>query len=296
MYNKGFEFAVNATVIRNRRFSWSASFNYTAIKNEVTALAGGNVDIVGSTSTAAETSNITRVGYSVGTLYGAKTKGVNPLNGERIFINKQGQQVQYSQALAPGGSRWTYLDGAAAPAITGADYYLLGNALPTWYGGFNNSFTFENLDLSFSVTYSGGNWVQNGTKATLRDQRFWNNYTGVLDRWTKKGQITDIPRVVYGDLLSNGSSWPISANVESGNFLKMKTISFGYRFSDKILGRSGISSARIYGQVFNAFILTKYSGSDPEISSNGNSNLTPGVDKNSVPQGRTFTVGINLGF
>jgi len=296
MYNRGLEFAVNATVIKKAGFTWSTSFNYTAIKNKVTALAGGNVDIVGATSTAAETSNITRVGYSVGTLYGAKTRGVNPLNGERIFINQQGKEVQYSQAVPTGGSRWTYLDGTAAPAITAADYYLLGNALPTWYGGFNNTFTYGNLDLNISMTYSGGNYIQNGTKATLRDQRFWNNYTGVMDRWTKKGQVTDIPRVVYGDLLSNGSSWPISANVEKANFLKMKTVSLGYRFPDKILHGSGISSVRVYGQVFNAFIITKYSGSDPEISSNGNSNLTPGVDKNSVPQGRTFTLGVNVGF
>jgi len=176
------------------------------------------------------------------------------------------------------------------------DYYLLGNALPTWYGGFNNTITYGNLDLNISMTYSGGNYIQNGTKATLRDQRFWNNYTGVMDRWTKKGQVTDIPRVVYGDLLSNGSSWPISANVEKANFLKMKTVSLGYRFPDKLLHGSGISSVRVYGQVFNAFIITKYSGSDPEISSNGNSNLTPGVDKNSVPQGRTFTLGVNIGF
>lgn len=138
--------------------------------------------------------------------------------------------------------------------------------------------------------------MQNGTRATLRDQRFWNNGKEVLERWTAKGQVTDIPRVVYGDLLSNGSSWPLSANVEKADFLKLKTISLGYRLPVDVLGQSGISSVRFYAQVFNVFIITPYSGSDPEISSNGNSNLTPGVDKNSAPQGRTFTFGINVGF
>jgi hypothetical protein len=53
---------------------------------------------------------------------------------------------------------------------------------------------------------------------------------------------------------------------------------------------------RVYAQVFNAFLVTKYTGTDPDISSNGNTNITPGVDKNSVPQGRTFTLGVNVGF
>lgn len=296
MYNKGFEFAVNAAVLRHRKLTWNTSFNITLIRNKVTELAGGGLDIVGSTSTAAETSNITRVGYPVGSLFGALTAGVNPENGQRIFINKAGEKVQYSHVVPAGQSRWTYLDGRPATPITAEDFYVLGNALPTWYGGWNNSFSYGNFDLSTGFTFSGGNWVQNGTRATLRDQRFWNNGVIALERWTAKGQITDMPRVVYGDLLSNGSSWPISANVEKGDFLKLKTVSLGYRIPLAATNRAGISSIRLYAQVFNAFIVTQYSGSDPEISSNGNSNLTPGVDKNSAPQGRTFTLGMNLGF
>lgn len=296
MYNRGFEFSANANVIRNGKFSWNTSLNFTTIHNRVTELAGGNLDIVGTTSTAAETSNITRVGYSVGSLYGAKTDGVNPETGQRIFINKAGERVQYSQVVAAGQSRWTDLKGNAVSAITAEDFYILGNALPTWYGGFNNTVSYGNFDLNLGFTYSGGNYVQNGTRATLRDQRFWNNGTEVLDRWTKPGQITDIPRVVYGDLLSNGSSWPISANVEKADFLKLKSTSLGYRLPASWLGNSGISSVRLYTQVFNVFVVTSYTGSDPEISSNGNSNLTPGVDKNSAPQGRTFTFGVNVGF
>lgn len=296
MYNRGFEFAVNAPIIDKGKFSWNAGFNYTAIKNRVTELAAGNADIIGTTSSSSETTNITRVGYSVGSLYGAKTDGVNPANGRRIFINKEGERVQFSHVVAPGESRWTYLDGTPAEAITANDFYLLGNALPTWYGGFDNTFRYGDLDLGFNFTYSGGNYVYNGTKGTQRDQRFWNNSTEVLERWTTEGQVTDIPRLVYGDVISNGSSWPISENVEKADFLKLKTISLGYKLPANLLGKSGISSVRVYGQVFNAFIITNYTGADPEISSNGNSNTAPGVDKNSVPQGRTFTFGVNVGF
>ncbi|MDF7814773.1 TonB-dependent receptor [Hymenobacter sp. YC55] len=296
MYNRGFELGINASVLNAGKFTWNTNFNYTTNQNKVTALFGEGTEIVGTTSATAETTNITRVGYSVGSLYGAKTDGVNPANGQRIFINKAGEKVQYSHAVASGQSRWTYLDGSPAAAISVSDYQLLGNALPTWYGGFNNTFKYGNFDLGINFTYSGGNYVMNGTKGTWRDQRFWNNTTEVLDRWTTEGQVTDIPRVVYGDLLSNGSSFPISENAEKADFLRLQSAALGYTVPKELFGKSGISSVRVYTQVFNAFILTKYSGTDPEISSNGNTNTTPGVDKNSIPQGRTFTLGVNVGF
>jgi len=296
MYNRGLEFGISALVLKKGDFSWNTNFNYTHNKNMVTELFGSGTEIVGTTATSSETTNITRVGFPVGSLYGAVTAGVNPANGQRIFVNAAGQQVQYSQAVAAGQSRWTYLDGSAAPAISVKDYQILGNALPTFYGGFNNTFKYKNFDMGVNFTYSGGNSIQNGTKATWRDQRFWNNSTEVLTRWTAPGQDTEIPRVVIGDLLSNGSSFPISANVEKADFIRLQSASFGYRFPPEIFGKSGISSLRIYTQVFNAFLITKYTGQDPDISVNGNTNTTPGVDKNSVPQGRTFTFGVNVGF
>ena len=296
MYNRGFEAGITASVINRGKFSWSANLNYTTNKNLVTELYGAGTELVGTTSTSSETTNITRVGYSVGSLYGARTAGVNPDNGRRIFINRAGEQVQYNHAVPSGQSRWTYLDGRTAAAISVSDYQLLGNALPTWYGGFNNTFKYGNFDVTVNLTYSGGNYVMNGSKATWRDQRFWNNSTEVLERWTTPGQVTNIPRVVYGDLLSNGSSFPVSANVERGDYLRLQSAGIGYRLPLSLLGQSGISSVRVYGQVFNGFLITKYTGTDPDISSNGNTNTTPGVDKNSIPQGRTFTLGVNVGF
>ncbi len=294
MYNKGIELGLASTNIDKKDFVWSSDINYSYIKNEVTALAAGNSDIVGTTSSL-ERTNITRVGYSVGCIYAVKTAGVNPENGQRIFINKNGEQVQYSHIVPAGKSKWTYLDGSTAKAISAEDAVIIGSAIPKWFGGFNNTFTFKNmLDLNVGITFSGGNYIYNGSKAGMRDQRFWNNGEEVLDRWTTPGQKTDIPRVVYGDNVSNGSSFPISENVERGDFLKLKTISLGYKFGKRFLEKTKMTSLRVYVQVTNIYTLTKYTGSDPEVSVNGNSNLTPGVDRNSVPQARTYTFGINL--
>ncbi|HET6226377.1 MAG TPA: SusC/RagA family TonB-linked outer membrane protein, partial [Bacteroidia bacterium] len=292
MYNKGVEISLTSANIDKKNFFWSSNINYSYIANNVTALAAGNADIIGTTSSLEKT-NITRVGYSVGCIYAVKTMGVNPDNGRRIFVNKNGDWVQYNPVVAAGQSKWTFMDGAPAPAISGEDAVIIGNSIPKWFGGFNNTFTFkEVLDLTLGITFSGGNYIYNGTKAGLRDQRSWNNSEEVMNRWTYEGQKTDIPRVVYGDNISNGSAFPISENVEKGDFLKFKTLALGYKFKSELLSKYKIASLRLYVQVSNLYTLTKYTGSDPEISANGNSNITPGVDRNSVPQARTYTFGI----
>lgn len=297
MYNRGIELGLNASVIRTANFQWKAGFNYTHVKNKVTALADGNSDIIGYTQTTTEANNITRVGYSVGSLYGAVSAGVNPDNGRRIFINRNGEKVQYSAAVASGQSNWTYLDGTNAAAITVADYQILGNALPVWYGGLSNSFQYKNFDLNFNLTYSGGNKLLNGTRGTLLDQRFYNNSTAVLNRWTTPGQVTNIPRVVYNDVISNGSSgFSISENAEKADFLRLQQLVIGYSLPKTLLSKLDVSSLRIYAQATNLFLITGYTGSDPETSSNGSSTTSMGIEKNSVGQGRTFTLGLNLSF
>lgn len=296
LYNRGLEIGINANIIRKEKFSWNAGFNFTTVANKVTALADGNADIIGTTHVAANAFNITRVGHSVGSLYGAVVDGVNPDNGRIVFINKAGEKVQFTHVAGAGDYRWSYLDGREAPAITAADYQILGNALPKWYGGFNNTFTYGNFDLGLNFTFAGGNYIMNGTRATLLDQRYFNNSTEILNRWQKSGDITNVPRLVYNDQLSNGNSGPVSTNVEKGDFLRLQNISLGYRIPANVFGKSGINSVRLYTQVSNAFLWTKYSGLDPESSSNSNSNTSPGVELNSVGQARTFTFGVNLGF
>jgi len=291
MYNKGFEFAISGVPVKTTDFSWNTNLNFTTIKNEVTALDPNVKQIIGTTS-GLESASITTVGQSIGSIYAVKTNGVNPANGRRIFINSAGREVQY---LHLGGTNaWTYLDGTPASSPAG-DAQVIGGTLPKWYGGFNNTFAYKNFDLNIMFTYSGGNYIYNGSRAGLLDQRFWNNSTEILNAWTTPGQVTNIPRVVYGDNVSNGSSFPIDANVEKGDFLRLQAATLGYKIPKSVFGKTGISGARVYASVNNAFIITGYTGVDPEISTNGNSNLTSGVERNSIPQGRSFTFGISLG-
>jgi TonB-dependent starch-binding outer membrane protein SusC len=294
MYNRGVELELNAHLVATKDFDWNVSFNYTHVANKVTALAQGNADIISYTHISSESTNITRVGYSVGSIYAAKTDGVNPENGRRIFINAKGEKVQYSAAVAVGQSNWTYLDGTTAPAITAADYQIVGNAIPTWYGGIGNNLRYKQFDMSINFSYSGGNYVMNGTRGTLLDLRYQNNSTEILNRWTTPGQLTKIPRVVYSDQISNGTAFPISKNAQKADFLRLSSLSLGYTLPENLPKKVGLTSLRVFIQGTNLLLITGYKGTDPELSVNGNSNLTPGVEKNSVGLGRTFTFGLNI--
>lgn len=295
MQNVGHEFGLSGNIVRDGKFNWTSSVNLTLMTNEVLSLAGGS-DVLSNTA-GLEISNIVRVGESVGSIFAVETQGVNAENGRRLFVKADGTVVQYSHVVPAGQSRWTTLDGATASAVSlVADGKVYGPTLPKWFGGWDNTFTYGPVDLNVQMNFAGGNYIYNGSKAGQRDQRFWNNQVDVLDRWTEENTDGSIPRVVFGDNVSNGSAIPISENVEKGDFLRIRNVTLGYRLPASVLNRANISSLRVYANVTNAFLFTNYTGTDPEISTNGNSNTSPGVDRNTVPMAQTFTVGLNLGF
>jgi len=228
-------------------------------------------------------------------IYVARTAGVDPATGRRIFINAEGEQVYYDHSL-PVAQRWQYADGSVAPGIGSVDQIAYANPQPKFFGGFINSFRYKSFDLALNFTYQLGYYVYFGTGASIMDQRFWNNSTDMLRRWTAPGQDTDVPRVVAGDNVSNGSATPLDIHVYKGDFLKLRDVTFGYALPLAVLQKINISRTRIYVSAQNAFIFTGYPGTDPEASSNGGSNSSQGVERNSVGNGRTFTVGLNLTF
>jgi len=291
MYNKGFEITLSARPITSQNFRWNTSVNLTFNQNKVTSLAPGVPDIKYTTGGLEQTS-ITKPGYSIGTIYVLPTAGVDPQTGKRIFVNRNNEQILFN--LRDG---YTYAkDGTAAPAVGALDKRPLFNAVPKFYGGFDNNFRLGSFDLGILITYEGGFYVYNGTQASIRDQRFWNNSVDILRRWQKAGDKTDIPRVMYGDNISNGSATPIDVNAQKGDFVKLRNVSLGYTFAPKLVQKVGISNARLYVTGQNLLIVTKYKGPDPEVSTNGNDTQGQGVDRNGVANGRTFTIGLNVGF
>lgn len=301
MTNSGIELSLTYNVMSSRDFDWKMNLNFTTQRNVVDRLGPDGSDIFAATA-GLETANITRIGQSIGSLYVVQTDGVNPANGQRIFLRRQVTgtdttyiQVQYNHA-APPASRWTLLDGTPTGAVTVANSgVIFGPTLPTYFGGFTNDFRYKQFDLNIMFQFQGGNYIYNGTQAGLRDMRFWNNHTDVLDRWTEQNTDGTIPRVVFGDNVSNGSALPISENVQKGDFLRLRNLALGYTLPKSVSDKAKMTNLRVYAQVQNALVFTGYTGADPEISTNGASNTAPGVDRNSLGQARTYTIGVQVG-
>lgn len=296
MYNRGLEFTVNATPIRTNNFSWTTNFNLTTNDNKVTSLVPGGAQEFTTGTSGLEVASITRVGHPIGSIFVVRTNGVNPENGRRIFVNKAGREIQYSHVVPAGQSRWTYLDGTTAPALSGAEAVIYGRSTPKYFGGWDNTLRYKNFDFNVMLTYQGGFYVYNGTKAGLRDARFWNSSTEVMTRWTKPGDVTDIPKVIFGDNVSNGSAFAQSQNVEKGDFLKLRNLTLGYSLPRTLIEKAKVSNVRAYVSGQNLAILTNYTGPDPEVSTNGNGNTNQGVDRNSVANARTILFGLRIEF
>ncbi|MBL7727467.1 MAG: SusC/RagA family TonB-linked outer membrane protein, partial [Dinghuibacter sp.] len=294
MYNQGLELSLTARVIEKNNFAWSTTLNLTTMKNEVTALASGVPEIIGTTQL--ERTNITRVGEPIGSFFLIRTAGVDAATGRRIFIDNQGREILFNFG-EPVATRYRLRDGTVVSAIDlSRDGYVAGNPHPKVFGGFINNINIMDFDFNIDMFYSFGNKVYYGSRAGMLDQRYWNNLTEAKNRWQKPGDVTDIPRLMYNDNISNGSAAPIDANLFTGNFIKCRNISLGYTLNKTMLDKIKLASVRVYAQMQNAFTITKYPGSDPEISVNGNTALTPGVDRNTIGQARTLTFGINVTF
>jgi TonB-linked SusC/RagA family outer membrane protein len=304
MYNQGIEFMVDAKVINTKDFNWNSTFNISYNKNMVTALADGLSEVQTSTG-GLETINKTVVGKSAGYLWVVRTAGVDPTSGKRIFVNAAGEQIHFQNTPPAGQQQFMtatgdpYQKNGLEAKITQADDAVLyANVIPKYVGGFTNSFSYKDFDLNVLLTYQLGFYNYYGSGAGLHDMRFWNNETDVLtDSWQKTGDVgKKYPKAVYGDNTSNGSAMPLDINVFKGDFVKLRTVQLGYNLPTSLLSKIQLRSARFYVAGQNLAIITKYPGPDPEVSSNGNSSTSFGIDRNTLANGRTITLGLNVGF
>ena len=288
MRNRGIELTVSADVIRKKNFNWYTSFNFTTVDNKVLSLADGVTEIFGSSE-----SNITLPGYSMGQLYLYPTGGIDPATGRRVFFGANGERTTYDPA-----TKDFYLDDGSSFQGSLAQVRA-GNTIPTWFGGWTNTFSFYGFDINLLFQFSGGNWIFNGNSATGSDMRWWNNFKEVETKcWQKSGDNAKYAKPYYGDNVSNGSAYDITDWIERGDYLRLKNISAGYTFKFNNAKQSGVSSLRLYAQVQNAFVFTAYTGLDPEITSSYTNDaiMSSGYDKNTLPQARTYTFGVQLKF
>ena len=292
--NRGFEFAAGWNEQRGD-FQYSIGGNLTTVHNEVTDLGNGGVPLIGGSLGNGLTSTITNVGSPIGAFYGYKVLGVfqpgsdiagsaqpNARPGDLIFADVNGRDDRNQLTGQPDGT------------INGDDRVFLGTPIPKVFWGLNTSFGYRGFDLIVDVQGNHGNKIYNGKRAV----RFGNeNYEAViLDRWTAQNPSNAEPRVTNG-----GQNYQVSDYfIESGSFVRIRNVQFGYSIPSGLLERSRLKTARLYISALNPVTFTKYSGFTPEVGiadpANQTASINRGIDVNIVPTYATYTIGLNIGF
>jgi TonB-linked SusC/RagA family outer membrane protein len=312
MVNKGFEFSITGDVLKKKAFVWNVNFNFTTQDNKVLSLFDSTKEVL-VTGPNSATVNAIRVGEPINSFYGYKYAGVNSGNGNPMWYKADGSLVQYNAASGAAAGYYLVVKPGdptlgARSTLAATDRVVIGSPVPTWYGGFTNTFNYKGIGLDVFFRFQGGNQVYNLTaQEVLYNQDFLNNGKGILNRWTPTNTNTDVPRLYYGGNNNiNQVNQGNSRFVEDADFLRLQNVTLSYNFNRELLTRiskGAVKGLRIYVQGQNLAIWTKYSGIDPEATSgtfiSGTTvpiELDLGIDNSSVPMLRTYTAGLTINF
>ena len=210
---------------------------------------------------------IIQVGEPVGSFWGLNRLGVWT-TAEAAEAAKF-SSYRGGKPILPGDLKYQDLNGDYA--INDADRMIIGNGNPDVWGGFFNNFRYKNFEAVLELQYSFGNDVLNHTKHSGEDRvSIANSYKTVLDAYdlSKGGEqntmVAAIRDTRAGYVTNVDSRW-----VEDGSFIRGKNLLVGYNFSPAIAQKLKLTRLRIYASVQNFFLVTDYSGNDPEVTTYG---------------------------
>src|SRR5690606_26055999 len=292
--NKGLEFTV---LSRNmvHAFKWTTDFNLSTNKVEVLRLGPDGSPIISRQTTSANApTHITRLGDEPGSFYGYKVVGV--YQNEADVANSPSIEGESK----PGQLKFADIDGDGR--ITSADRTILGSPFPDFTYGMTNTFSYKNVDFSFTLQGVQGFEVLNMAR------RYYGNYAGSYNvlrsasqGWRSEQEPGDgmspmVDRNFGAFAGSNLVNNVTSLFVEDGSYLRLRNVTLGYTLPVSLVQKAGLSRARLSFTVQNAYTWTNYEGYNPEVSIQGGSTLVPGVDAGGYPLARTFMFGLNVGF
>jgi TonB-linked SusC/RagA family outer membrane protein len=315
--NRGFDFRVSGTSIASKNFTWKTDVTVSRNVNKVLALGSGGTDasLTQTSFTINQVAAKTVVGRSVGEFYGYIFDGVfataNDFKTHALPVDQNGNIYPISPS---GGGIWygdrMFKDLNGDGVIDTKDQTFLGSPIPKFQFGINNTFTYKSFDLNIFLSGSYGNKVFNEQSIRQTNSQYNTAYFKKVLDYARvalidpAGSASDIDNVhvtnpgttVVGlrNDNTNDNNRSNSLFIEDGSFLRCKNITLGYRLPENILSKIYINSLRVFGTVSNAFIITKYSGMDPEIGSWNP--LQAGWDNGYYPQPRVFTIGANITF
>ncbi len=260
MRNLGAELNLAATVVTWRDFNWTINANVSYNSNKIIELYNGVTEYEPS-----NTSTKLVVGQKLGQFYMNRYYGVNPANGDALWLTK---------------------DGEITTELRDSDKVLTGkSSIAPWMGGFGTALSWKGLSLSAQFSWVADRYMINNDRYFDESNgRFmsYNQSRRLLERWKEPGDVTEIPRHgIYTEFDSR--------LLEDASFLRLKNLTLGYSLPQELLKKTGfIRGLRVYAQGQNLFTVTGFSGLDPEGSRN--------VYQAAYPMSRQFTFGLDLTF
>ncbi|MEG1685436.1 MAG: SusC/RagA family TonB-linked outer membrane protein, partial [Bacteroides sp.] len=260
MVNRGVEIDLSVDVIRNKQFTWSISGNASYNHNEITELYNGLDQYEVGTSGL-----ILKVGHPYGEFYAVRNAGVNPANGDALWLTKDGQITN---------------------EFNNEDRVLLGKSfVAPWQGGFGTAFSYKGIQLNAQFSWVADRWMMNNDRFFDESNGIYASYnqsSKLLDRWMKPGDVTEIPR--------DGIPTQLDTHLlEDASFLRLKNLSLSYDLPKSLLKKTKvIERVKIFGQAQNLFTFTKFTGLDPESNMN--------IYRASYPLSRQFSLGLEVSF
>jgi hypothetical protein len=264
MLNQGVELTLNANWLNTESFSWSTSFNLATLNNEVLDLEG-----TGSNQSTEQQARAQRVGTSTSAFWGFNSLGIDPATGRELFIVDG--QVHDAQFVNEN--------------FTSADWEIIGDSQPDVYGGMRNNFKYKKINLSIITSYSIGNDILIGRELIDNYNQISNRNNSVdifNNAWREVGDVAALPVVAINPSVSNSSRY-----VYDGSNVQLKAVTLSYNFNTegwKIPLKTctvNVNGSNLYYWFFN----------DRSTGSNGIAEL-----RNSYPEMRTFSLGINTTF
>ena len=261
MTNQGVELSVNADILRIKDFTWNINASFSYNRNEIRELYNGVREYE-----LPNTSTKWVVGRPIGEYFINRYAGVNPANGEALWLDKNGEITNEFRE---------------------SDKVMVGkNYIAPWQGGFGTAISWKGLSVNVHFSWVGNRWLFNNDRFFEESNGLYTGFNQsrrlLYDRWKQPGDIKDIPR--WGTVPQMDTRF-----LEDASFLRLKNLMISYTLPKSWLEKSKFfTSARIYAQGQNLLTFTKFSGLDPEAFSN--------MYQAQYPMSRQYSFGFELNF